>query len=172
MKKLFFLFTALFSLHVVGQTVPATYTADFKLLFASAKKSFETDKTDQGKDISTDDFVKEFGSKTNFQGAQSSRLVMDKDMVMNHHARFDAGTDKEAAKTYLQAFITATKPLLPAKYHENVGVNVKYIDNYSMTLEYDSEVFFEQASKPVVIMGLVQTDGKYWVDIRIMGPSV
>lgn len=170
MKKSILFLLCILALGSKAQSVPETYAADFKLVFEAAKKYYKADKVGEAKDLSGDFFIKEIGCKASFQNAKSSRLVMDKDEVWNHHVVFEAGVTKDGAIALLRKFMDATKPLLPANYKETKSTNMRYADMFAYTIEYNSEIFAEVAKKPSLLFGIMEKDGKYTVDIQIMAP--
>ena len=170
MKTKFTLLLSLLTIFAKAQTVPSTYAADFKLVWEAAKKYYKTDKVGEGKTLTGDFFIKEFECKAHFQNAKVSRLVMDKDEVLNHHLVFDAGATKEEALTLLKKFIAATKPLLPANFKDGKTTNMRYADLTVYSFEYNSEIFAETAKKPSMLLGIIEKDGKFTVDIQVMAP--
>lgn len=167
-------FTAFFILSAYiasfAQTLPSTYTADFKLIFEAAKKYYKTDKEGEGQKITDDFFILEYKSKTHFQGARITRLVADKDEVLNHQAVFTAGNNKTEAEKLLRQFIDATTPLMPANFKETKSVNMKYVGQSDYTLEFNSDVFAEVAKKPTVRFGLIENNGIYSIEVLVMAP--
>lgn len=168
-KTLIFLLCAI-SLSTKAQTVPATYAADFKLVFEAAKKYYKNDITGEAKQIKDEIFIKEVTSRASFQNAKLSHLVMDRDEVWNHHVVFDGGATKEDALSLLKKFMDATKPLLPPNFKEGRTTNMSYADLTVYTMEYNSEIFAETAKRPSLLFGIVEKDGKYTIDIRLMAP--
>lgn len=168
-KSILFLF-CLVSLGSKAQTVPVTYAADFKIVWEAAKKYYKTDKVGEGKTITEDNFIKEYESKAHFQNAKESRLLMDKDEVLNHHLVFEGGATKEDALKLLRKFMDATKPLLPPNFKESKTTNMRYLDYTVYTMEFNSEIFAETAKKPSMVFGVIQKDGKFLIDIQVMAP--
>lgn len=170
MKKLSLFILCLASFCTYAQTVPSTYTADFKPIFEAAKKYYKTDKKADGASLPGPDFIKEYESLTSFQNALYSKLVADKDGVLNHRVLFNAGKTKEEALETLKLFVDATKPLMPPKFKENKSINVRYIGMQGVTLEYDSELFAEVAKKPTVTFGVIEEKGEFKIEVLIMAP--
>lgn len=170
MKKLYTLLFLGAALGIKAQSVPSTYAADFKLVWAAATKYYKTDKTGECKALDSKQFKQECPCKSSFQNAQVSQLVIDKDEVLNHHVVFDGGSSKETALATLRKFIDATKPLLPPKFKESKTIDMGYADQNAYKVEYDSEVFAEVAKKPSLVFGIKEKDGKYTVDILVMAP--
>ncbi|HLP13768.1 MAG TPA: hypothetical protein VK177_17675, partial [Flavobacteriales bacterium] len=170
MKKLYTLLFLCATLGIKAQSVPATYAADFKAVWAAATKYYKTDKTGECTNLSGSTFKQECPCKSSFQNALESKLVVDRDDVLNHHVVFDAGKTKEEALKTLRKFIDATKPLLPAKFVESNTTDLGYADQKAYKVEYGSELFAEVAKKPSLVFGVKEKDGKFVVDILVMAP--
>lgn len=158
-------------LKVYAQEVPATYASDFKIVLESAKKYFKGDLSGNPKLVADKDFDQEYACKNKFQGAVVSRLVTDKDGIVNHHVQFAAGNNKEAALQVLTKYVETTKPLLPPNYKESDNVIMRFVNSRGFVYEFNSEVFAEVSKKPTITIGLVQAGENYLVDICIMAPS-
>ena len=171
MKKTLLLFMTLVTANLCAQELPATYATDFKTILESAKKSFKGDQSGSEKVLADKDFDKEYAVKNTFKGAAVSRLVTDKDGVLNHHAQFRAGISKNEALVLLGKFAGATKPLVPAKYKESENVMMKYINNRAYTWSLDSDNFSEVSNHPIITMGLIEKEGVYYIDLTITEPS-
>lgn len=171
MKQTLLLFLSFIAITAVAQDVPATYTSDLKAILESAKKNFKGDQGNEVKALADNDFDKLYESKFNFQGAAFSQLVTDKDDVLNHHAQFKAGVNKEAAMVLLGKFIGATQPLLPPKYKESENIIMRYVGNRATVFQYDSDNFSEVSNHVIVTIGLVEKNGSFLVDLCITAPT-
>jgi hypothetical protein len=170
MKNTLLYLFCIVSLGTKAQTVPATYAADFKLIFEAAKKYYKNDKVGEAKEIKDENFIKEVPCKTSFQNAKLSRLVMDRDEVLSHHVVFEGGATKEDALSVMRKFMDVTKPLLPPNFKESKTTNMRYADLTVYSIEYNSEIFAETAKRPSLLFGIIEKDGKFTVDIQVMAP--
>lgn len=171
MKKTLLLLLALVTVNLYAQEVPATFASDFKLIFESAKKTYKGDLGAEIKTLADKDFDKEFATKNKFQGALVSRLVTDKDGIVNHHAQFKVGISKDAALVTLGKYMAAAKGEIPSNFKENENVMMQYVNNRAHVFEYNSDDYSQISRYPTVTIGLVESAGVYYVDIRIMAPS-
>ncbi|MBX7094451.1 MAG: hypothetical protein K1X56_07015 [Flavobacteriales bacterium] len=173
MKKSILFFTLL----LVSAFAQAQFTIDspdfsakFKSLFELAKKRWTTEKTGTKKDISEYGFVAQYNATTTFNQSQYSRIVVDKDGIFGHDTRFKIGADKAAAKRVLSEMTEIIKANMPAKFLLRDSWDENYLDGTAYVVEYDSEIFAQQAKQPSARIGIREVNGSFVIDLTIFEP--
>lgn len=148
----------------------ADFGSKFKTLFEAAKKRWATEKTGAKSTISEGSFVGQYGATTSFNGAEYSRIVVDGDGIHGHDTRFKIGSSKDEAKKILAEMTALIKANLPAKFIIRDTYEPDYLDGQGTVIEFDSEVFAQQAKQPSAKIGLKSINGTFMVDLTIFEP--
>lgn len=173
MKKIILLsLLSVFALHAEAQfkVDAADFGTKFKTLFEAAKKRWITEKSGAKTTISEGSFVGKFDAKTTFNGAEYSRIVVDGDDLHGHDTRFKIGSSKDEAKKILTEMVSLIKANLPLKFLIRETYEPDFLDGQGTVIEFDSEVFAQQAKQPSAKIGLKQVNEVFCVDLTIFEP--
>jgi hypothetical protein len=145
----------------------ADFSAKFKKLIELAKTYYKGEKTGTGTPVSDGVYVKAYDCVTKFNGAVVSRIIEDGDNVCQHQVHYEAA-DKAAAVTLMGEIKKLVVSGVPANYKEGITYDARYFDAQCVFFEYNSDVFAEVAKKPSVKMGIINKDGKHYVEVLII----
>ncbi|HRE74853.1 MAG TPA: hypothetical protein PK637_09425 [Flavobacteriales bacterium] len=171
MKKVFLLLFLVASIGASAQFKldEADYGTKFKTLFDAAKKRFATEKTGAKTTISEGDFVAKYETTIKISGASYSRIIVDKDGIVGHDSRFVIGDNKDEAKKVLASMITLIKANMPPKFILRETWDDKFED-MAQVVEFDSDVFAQQAKQPSAKTGIRKIEGKFVIDLTVYEP--
>ena len=146
------------------------FSSKFRSLFGSAATRFTDERSGDKKTIGEPVFIAEYDAKTKFSDAESARMVVDKDEILGYEALFAAGSSKEEAKASLGQLMQLVSKNIPSGFILNTTYEMNWADPLIHVVEFDSDLFADQAKKPTAKAGVIEKNGSFFIRLLIFEP--